>query len=271
MVLTSRLRLLIVAGALLLAARPAAAQFSIPAPPPAGEDYHVELAAAWWQPTPSVTIASESLGIAGTDVNLADDLGVESARVLELRGTLRPGRKHKLRVARLPVQYSGEATVSKEFVFNGLRYRVGLPVKTEATLTAWRFGYEYDFIATDKGYFGMLVDVKYTDVNVALTSALGEEFTTAVAPLPTIGAVARTYVTQNASITGEVSYLKVPQNLSQDYKGRYFDYDVYATMNFGRYTGAQVGYRSVDVFYQAKQDRGTLAFKGFYVAGIVRF
>ena len=264
-------RLLAAASLFALSVVPARAQFSLPPAPPAGEDYHVEVAAAWWQPTPSVTIASESLGIAGTDVSLTDDLGVESARLLELRGTLRPGRKHKFRVARLPLRYQAEAAVTKELVFNGLRYRVGLPVKTDASFTAYRFGYEYDFVATDKGYFGVVLDAKYTDVNVSLSSALGEEYTKAVAPIPTFGAVARTYVTRTSSITAEINYLKVPENLSENYQGRYLDYDVYSTVNIGRHSGVQVGYRSVNVSYRAKLDSGAIVLKGFYLAGVVRF
>lgn len=273
MTLTARspLRLLAMAGLLALSAVPAQAQFSLPPAPPAGEDYHVELAAAWWQPTPSVTIASESIGIAGTDISLTDDLGVESARLLELRGTLRPGRKHKFRVARLPVRYQADATVSKEFVFNGLRYRVGLPVRTDAAFTAYRFGYEYDFVATDRGFFGVLLDAKYTDVNVSLSSALGEEYTKAVAAIPTIGAVARTYLTRTSSVTAEINYLKLPENLSENYQGRYLDYDIYSTVNIGRHSGVQVGYRSVDVSYRARLDSGAIVLKGFYLSGVVRF
>ena len=54
-------------------------------------------------------------------------------------------RKHKFRFNYLPIKYEAEAPVTREFVFNGQRYRVGLPVNTTADLTTLRFGYEYDF------------------------------------------------------------------------------------------------------------------------------
>lgn len=122
-----------------------------------------------------------------------------------------------------------------------------------------------------RGFAGVLFDVKYTDVNIELLSPIGPEYTTAVAPIPTIGFVGRGYVARNVAIGGEVSFFKVPDNLSEDYEGKYTDIDVYGTVNFTNNVGATVGYRSVDVFYRADNDTGTLKFKGLYLSGVIRF
>ena len=52
----------------------------------------------------------------------------------------------------------------------------------------------------------------------------------------------------NVSITGEVTYFKIPERLSDEYgSGRYLDYDFYGTFNFTHNVGAQLGVRKVDV------------------------
>ncbi len=253
-------------------ALPALAQFRPPMEAAVGEDYHVEASYGWWNATPGLIVNSESLGILGTDVNLVDDLGIAKKNLGRLNVVLRPATKHKFRFEYLPVEYLTDAvTLEREFVFNGQRYRVGLPVSTTAQYNTFRFGYEYDFIYRNRGFAGVLLDAKYTDVRVELLSPIGEEFTTAVAPIPTIGFVGRGYVTKNVAIGGELSFFRVPDNLSEDYDGEYTDFDIYGTVNFTNNVGATVGYRSVDVFYQADRDTGSLTFKGLYFTGVVRF
>jgi hypothetical protein len=253
-------------------AMPALAQYNVPEPPPFGEKYYVEASYGWWNADPSLIINSESLGIPGSDVDLVDDLGIEQKKLGKVNVVLRPAVKHKFRFEYLPIKYEAQTTLQRQFIFNGQLYRVGLPVNTEATFKTYRFGYEYDFIHRSRGFAGVLLDVKYTDVRVELTTPISEpEFTTAVAPIPTIGFVTRGYLAKNFAIGGEVSFFRVPDNISEDYDGSYTDYDVYATVNFTQNVGATTGYRSVDVFYEAERDTGALKFKGLYIVGVVRF
>jgi hypothetical protein len=258
-------------GALVALPSVAGAQFRPQSSPAVGEDYHVEASISWWDPTPTLVINSESLGIPGTDVDLVEDLGIEKKRIPEIRLVLRPARKHKFRIHYLPMRYEADATVRREFIFNGQRYRVGLPVQTEADLTTWRIGYEYDFVSLPRGFVGFLLDLKYTDVNIDLLSPIGREFTSVPAPIPTLGLIGRGYLAPNVSITGEFGYLRTPENFSEDFRGRYLDFDFYGTVNFTNNVGAQLGYRSIDVFYEESTDLGTLKFKGWYFAGVARF
>jgi hypothetical protein len=264
-------RTVFVAALLAAVASPAAAQFQR-SDPPSGERYHVEVAGVLWSATPDLIISSESLGIPGDDVNLVTDLGIASKRLRELRIVLRPAQKHKFRFNYTPIKYEAQAAVTREFIFNGQRYRPGILVATVADLTTFRAGYEYDFYYSDSGYAGVLLDVKYTNIDVNLNSPVGDEFVKSVAPIPTIGFAGRGYLTANFSITGEFSFFKVPENLGgEDFGGKYVDFDIYGTVNFNDYVGAQLGYRSVDVTYFAELDAGELTFKGMYFGGVVRF
>jgi hypothetical protein len=239
-----------------------------------GEDYHIEAAYSFWNAEPSLIVNSESLGIPGDNVNLIADLGIEKKRLGMFDIVLRPATKHRFRFQHLPIKYQTDAfPVSREFIFNGQRYRVGLPVTTTVDFTTYRFGYEYDFLYYKKGFFGVLLDLKYTNVDVSLDSPIGAEFISAAAPIPTIGFVGRAYVVPNLAINGELSFFRTPDSLKEQFdgEGRYTDFDVHATYNMNKYVGATFGYRRTTVFYDIDLDTGDLQFKGFYFGGVVRY
>ena len=186
----------------------------------------------------------------------------EQKRLGKFNLVLRPGRRYKFRFEDLPIVYEVDTVVQREFIFNGQRYNVGLPVLADAKFKIYRFGYEFDFVSKGLVYAGLLIDIKYSDVNVSLSSPpIGTEFTRAGALIPTIGGVGRGYVTRNVAFGGEMTFFRVPENLSETYGGKYTDYDFYGLVNFNRNTGATVGYKSIDAFYEVDNDSGALKFK----------
>jgi len=241
-----------------------------------GETYNVEAGAAFWSPTPEINISSESLGILGDNVDFVNTLGLEKTRFRQLKLVLRPGTKHKFRFEYTPLKYDAQKTIATSFVFNGQRYSIGLPVTSELLWKAYRIGYEFDFVYRDRGFVGMLVETKYTDVTATLTATLAgvarSEFTHARGPIPSIGIIGRGYVVPNISITGEFSgFPEIGADGSSRYGGKYYDFDLYGTVNFNNNVGAQLGYRSFDVFYKVKNDNGTLKMKGLYFGAVGRF
>ena len=277
--MTLRLRLTAaVSAAYLLLAIPASAQYgrrSSLSDPATGETYRVEIGGFLWNPSPEIAIASESIeliGVAPSRIDFVEDFGIEDKTFRQLRVALRPGRKHKLRFEYTPNRFTEEARISRELIFNGQRYGITLPVLADLKWNAMRFGYEWDFLYRDRGFFGVLLDVKYTDVEASLENALiGREFVSARAPIPAIGVIGRAYVVPNVSITGEFSGFKLPEGIDEDSRGKYFDFDLYGTVNFSDHFGAQAGYRSLTVFYKVEEDEGDFKMKGLYFGGVVRF
>lgn len=259
-------------GAVSAQAQSRATPFSDPA---TGETYHVEGGLVFWNPPPQLNVASESLGIAGTQIDAVQDLGIQRKHFNELRIVLRPTKKHKFRINYLPMSYSAQSTVHREFVFNGISYGLNLPVTTELQWKTWTLGYEYDFLSTDRWFAGLVVEAKATDVEVDLTANLAgvtaTDFVTAKAPIPNIGGIGRFYIVPNVSITGELVGFKIPDSVSPDYRAHYVDFDLYGTVNFNNYVGAQLGYRSLDVGYTIKKDQGLFKMKGLYFGGVVRY
>ena len=239
-----------------------------------GETYHVEIGGFLWNPTPDIGISSESIPIVGqtaTRIDFVTDLGIAKKTFKQVKAVLRPSKKFKLRFEYTPITYSAEGTIARDVIFNGIVYPVALPVQTDFTWKAYRFGMEYDFIYRDRGFFGILLEAKYTDVEATLTNIVSTEFVHARAPIPAVGVIGRVYVAPNISITGEFSGFKLPEGIDEDYRAKYYDFDLYGSVNFTDHVGAQVGYRSFDVFYRVDGDEGALTMKGLYFGGVVRF
>ncbi|MCL4814932.1 MAG: hypothetical protein KJ061_20810 [Vicinamibacteraceae bacterium] len=241
--------------------------------PATGEKYHVEISVGYWNPEPEMVISSEQLGIPGSDIDFVTDLGIEKERFGDFRLILRPARKHKFRVSYLPMKYEAESVLSRTLVFNGIAYQVGLPVQSTFEWKAWRFGYEWDFIYRDRGFVGLLLEAKYTDVRADLVSAVASEFVEAKAPIPAIGGIARGYLLSNLAITGEVTGFKLPGSVVErdNDSGSYLDFDIYATLNFTHNLGVQGGYRRIDVDYVIDEDFGDFNLEGWYFSGVLRF
>jgi hypothetical protein len=274
-----RIRPYLWVAAVLCTAAPARAQFQPrtidTAPGP--ESYHIEGSVGFWFPSTDMTVTSSGsgalAGLPGTSINAENDLGLPASdRFPEFQITLKPARSHKLRMQLIPIQSTGVATVTRDIVFNGQRYRFGTPVTSTLDWKAWRFNYEYDFINKERGFGGFIIEAKYTDVRVDLAApVLGlAEFAQARAPIPALGGIFRVYVLPYASISGEVTGFKLPA-VENKYAGHYVDLDFYGTVNFTRYVGVKGGYRALDMGYLVKQDTGTFTLNGPYVAAVLRY
>jgi hypothetical protein len=262
------------AAILTVAVSPASAQFTPRTlnDPATGELFHIEGSVGLWNPTAEMSIASESLGIIGDSINFKTDLGLKDKRFPEYELVGKPGRKHKLRLHYVPIQFiQDNFTIKRSITFNGQRYQLGLPVNSLLYWKAWRFAYEYDFISRNRGFGGFILDAKYTDVTASLQSPIVSEFIHAKAPIPTIGGIVRVYVVPNISVTGEVTGIKIPDSVSKDYKAHYADVDIYGTLNLTNNVGIKGGYRSLDVGYHVKKDIGSFVLNGIYFGVVARY
>jgi len=238
---------------------------------PVGEPYHVEFAFNMWNPEPRISVASESLGIAGTDIDAQADLGIAKKWTYEFRLVLRPGKKHKFRFNYNPLKYEADTTLKGTIIFNGIKYPINTQVGTLLEWKTYRVGYEYDFVSKSWGFVGAVLEAKFTDANVQLTSPIGTEYARAQAPIPAIGAIGRVYIARYASVTSEFTAFKLPSSIDASYGGHYYSWDIYGTVNFTNNVGAQLGWRSNDLAYVAKKDRGSAQLNGIYFGGVARF
>ena len=261
------------AAALICFAAPAAAQYKPRTlnDPSTGEKYHIEAGADLWFPTADMVVSSEQLGIAGSKIDFKKTLGLTDQRFTALQIQLRPARSHKFRLNYIPVNYTQTTTLNQDVVFNGIRYRLGLPVNSTLDWKTYQITYEYDFVVKNWGFVGFDLEAKYTDVQVSLASPLASEFAHARGPVPAIGGIVRYYVVPNISITGELSGFKIPDSIDSRYNAHYVDLDIYGTLNFTNNIGVKGGYRSRDVGYLIKSDTGQFTMKGIYFGAVLRY
>lgn len=237
-----------------------------------GEVYRIEVSGGVWSPTVfgSIAVTNDQIDAQGSTIDFVNDLGFKNTRFPDLRVVLRPAKKHKFRVQYTPVKYSGESVIDRNIIFNGILYPSNIPVNSTFEWKVWRFGYEYDIIYRDRGYFGILLEGRYTQMNATLQSPVNNEFARAKAPLPALGAVARVYPLKNLSITGEISGFRLP-DIDEDYEANYADIDVYATFNVIHNLGVQAGWRRMNTFLRIEGDQGDIKFQGFWFGGALRF
>ena len=186
---------------------------------------------------------------------------------------LRPGRKHKFRINYLPMTYSAQSrpciassSSTASDTTSTCRYDRAVVEDMASSATSTTFS------TAIGGSSGFVLQAKATDIQATLQAAsIGTEFARAQAPIPTLGGIGRVYVVPNISITGELDRLQDSDSIDERYQAHYFDFDLYGTVNFNDYVGAQIGYRSLDLGYIFEDDHGDFKAKGMYFGGVVRY
>ena len=260
--------------ALLLMTARAEAQFAPAREVVPAEDFHVELDLRLWQPEPTMTLTTGDVRV-GT-VDFVREFGITNQRFNEFGVVLKPGQKHKVRFGYVPFKYNQDATLLRDVVVQNVTFPASAAANANISWDLYRFGYEWDFVSMSRGFVGLVTEVKYNRVKADVTgtaSAFGQvqNFEASIdqpAPAPTIGGIARAYVTDYVSVTGEFTGLKVNRD---NFRAKFYDFDMYATATFGKYVGARVGYRSIDVDFLADSDAGTMTMKGPYFGGVLKF
>ena len=241
----------------------------------AAQDQTVELALRFWKPSPDLVLSTGGLtGVGLNNVDFVQEFGLEDASFPEFRASI--GRRHKLRVSKVSFDYTADATIQRTIVFQGRRLPVGAPASTDITWDLWTFGYEWDFVSREGGFLGVVADLKYNKIVASIESpALTSTAATDVkAPVPTIGLIGRAYLGSAGSLTTEftgLSLSRTDKDTGEVSEGKFYDFDVYATVHLGRHLGVQGGYRSVNVHYIVDEDSGDLKMKGPYFGGSLRF
>jgi len=274
-----RLQFLTVCATLLLAPS-AQAQFNVPDPAP-GEDFTVELGLMFWTPTPQIGLQTAGGGTLGpSEVDFVDVFGIEPRRFTEFRAVVKAGRRHKIRVSRVPIEYNESTVLAQPVDFGDVTLPAGIQGTANVKWDLWRYGYEADLVSGDRALFGWITEVRVNTLMADVgAEGFGGEAIDVTVPWPTMGFILRVYPHRNFSLTAEYTGLgilnfivrKVADNIGEDFDGKTRDLDLYGTLNFGRHAGIQGGYRQVRTEYTGSEESGDLEVKRLYFGGLVRF
>jgi hypothetical protein len=261
-----------------IAAR-AEAQFNVPDPATA-ENFHVELGLMFWPPDPGIEIQTGGLAALGVArVDFVREFQLLDDRFSEFRAVIKAGRKHKIRIAHVAFNYNQQTTLQRTILFGGATFPVTVPVTADLNWDLWRFGYEWDFVAADRGLVGFITELKQNHLTADLSATgFGTEASDVTAPIITLGGIVRVYPHRTFSLTAEYTGFKVfgwvrtlTDRIAEDLEASMHDFDLYGTVNFGSHVGAQIGYRRVTADYAVDDDEGDLKMTGPYFGGVVRF
>jgi hypothetical protein len=263
-----------VVAALLLVSAHAEAQFTPSPEMMPAEDFNVELAVMFWQPTPDLRLTTGD-AVVGT-VDFVREFVIGKERFNEFRAVLKPARKHKIRFNYVTFKYDQDAVLQRTLTFQNRTFPVSADANANVNWDLYRIGYEWDFLSRSRGFVGLVTELKYNKVEADVTasgqvSGQTQSVSASVnqnAPVPTIGAIGRGYINEYASVTGEFTAFKLERD---DFRGTFYDFDIYGAAHFGKYVGAQAGYRSVTVDFLVDNDAGDMKMKGPYFGGFVRF
>ena len=204
------------------------------------------------------------------------DFGIGDERFREFRAVLKPGRKHKIRFSYVPFTYDQDTVLQRTIVIQNQPFPATATANADLTWNVYTFAYEWDFVSRSQGFVGLVAGAKYNKVEAdvtatvsafGLTQSFAAEFDQD-ALVPTIGAIGRGYLGDNVSITGEFGVFRID---GDEWRGKFYDFDIYGAAHLGKNVGAQVGWRSIIVDFLVDEDAGDMKMKGPYFGGFVRF
>lgn len=245
------------AATLLLLAVPATAAAQDDLLPPA-EQYGLRLEYREFRPALTGLIQKGSGGVAGTLIDLNDDLGITDRRTFEARGAIqiRPG--HKLRVSYTRLDYDAEVLEArKTFTFDDTRFERFSRVLTTMKGAFYTAEYEWDFLKGPRGYLGVLLGAKAVDLDWVIVSPPAlRETDTLRSPVPSLGAAARLYAGR-LSIEGELSGLTIGE------RGTVVEAQTSARLHVSDRLAVEGGYRLLKLKAEEGLDLGDVRLGGF--------
>jgi hypothetical protein len=203
------------------------------------EQYKLRVEYLYWSPQPAGQLQKGVSEIEGTLVDVREDLGFVEHAASPIRGALRLGRGVKLRGSWSPIDFKGEATASSLIVYGTT---IVFPAQRIASSLKGHYvtaEIGWDFLQRPQGFLGLLVGVKYFDVDTLFLNVdTGDRVVeTERLPIPTVGLASRVYLTRHLSVEGELSGLTLGD------RGHVFELLAAARLHLGKHLAATGGYR----------------------------
>ena len=146
---------------------------------------------SYWFPKMSGVVRVDNAGITGTELDLENDLGIDSKSfpIIEVFAGI---GKHHLSMAFYKLDYDGDSVLTKDVNFNGELFHANERIVSSLTYDNYDLMYRYDLIDLENflagGSLGLVARMMVFDGSASMASAnvtTKENFT---APIPMLGA-----------------------------------------------------------------------------------
>jgi hypothetical protein len=228
----------------------------------------IEIEGRYWMPTLSSTINMGN-GIAGTDINVITDLGIdESQQFPQGKINLRLLKRHNLRLFYMPVSIDATNVIERSFTFRGKEYTVNTQIDSSLDIDFFKIGYGFDIISNPLGSLGLFLDIMYGDISATISAPdLGVSASGSVSGYsPALGVRGRVYIIPGKlSLSGELAVAEISDIVQYREAEGSIDYRMIENL------GLSLGYKTIDLQAEKDNDKGELTTSGPYFALFLRF
>lgn len=217
----------------------------------------------YWFAKVSGDLGSGVDGVPFSRLDVKDDLGIDDENLPSAEVYFGVG-KHHFSLMYTPLDYTGDAVLTKPVSFNGSLYPAGSAAHSEFKATMLDLDYQYDLVNLENflaGFsFGPLVKVKLLDGDVRLSTTGIDNKETFTYPLPMLGLGA------HIGILANILEARAKAT-AMGYSGNYI-YDLMADVSYTPFPFLDIhgGYRYMKVKYDEENTYISTDFSGPYVA-----
>ena len=124
-----------------------------------------------WKPTIGVEAAATSGGLAGTLIDLDEELGFDNEKkITGWEARLNLGSRHHIFGGRWNVEYGGQNTLARSINFAGKRYSILSTVETNLEIDFFQAGYQLDLIGGKDLSLGVVLDMHRYQLDAELSA-----------------------------------------------------------------------------------------------------
>ncbi len=236
-----------------------------PLGPSIGEKYNFELRGFYWSAKLDATLRSDEGELEGTEIDFAENLGIDERKgLLGGEATVELYLRHKLKLAFVSISYDSRKVLEDEITFKGDVYPVNTPVSSKMNLLSTRFGYEYDVIRGDNGFFGLQLAANLIQAEVSLvTNDILSNSARVSAVIPMVIAAGRIHFSPHFSGTAELGWMEYESS-------SLFDAIIYLDYNPVRHIGVTAGWRAIMVDAEQSDTKIDVRWSGIFAGLILR-
>src|SRR5262245_58486968 len=192
----------------------------------------------------------------GTDLDMEDDLGLESStNVARLGGYVWLGRRHRLDGAYFDLSRSASIPIQENIDFGDETFQINTVLNTESDLTIIKADYTFAVLMKDRGWLGLTGGLYIAETGFALSQpALGRaESEDVTAPLPLFGLRGDYAINDRITLRGAAQWFGYS---TDEFDGRLTDFYVGADYGFGKRMAVGLAYDRVSMNIGAQEDNG---------------
>lgn len=192
----------------------------------------------------------------GTDLDLEDDLGLESSMsVARLGGYYWLGPRHRLDASYFDLSRSATRPIEETIDFGDRTFTVDTVIETENDLAILKADYTFAALMRARGFLGITGGLYVAQMKLSLTAPeLGSaESESLTAPLPVIGLRGDHAIGRRFTLRGAAQWFGVE---TDDVSGTLRDFYVGADYGFGERVAVGLAYNAVTMSLGAEEEHG---------------